>query len=223
MSSFKDLVDRTFLSAHGVPENRRKYIDSEITKNITFDLIDLSENFVVEHGEGTGSFENNEEFDIEVLAYGKLIKDNDYKYDTKYASFRGSKNCDFILYSDANSTIIFNEHTSSNKGVHNLDKEDKDTGHTKFQKVEIQLRDSVKKMLEVDEINDFITTCSTKICLCSYKLYNGENNTQKAFNRPLAVLAKELGEEGIKLSSPEIEQYGFEYRRISHDYFFKIS
>ncbi len=223
MSSFKDLVDKAFLSGHGVPENKRKYIDSEITKNITFDLIDLNENFVVEHGKGTGSFENSEELNIEVLAYGKLIKDNDYKYDTKYASFRGSKNCDFILYSDANSTIIFNEHTSSTDGVQNLDKEDEDTGHTKFQKVEMQLKDSVKKMLEVGEINNFITACSTKICLCSYKLYNGENYTQKAFNQPLAILAKEVGEDGIKLSSPEIEQYGFEYRRISHDYSFKIS
>lgn len=219
MSGFKGLVDSVFLCAQGIPENKRKSIDSLITKNITFDLIDSNKIFVVEHGKGTGSFENVEGFEIEVLAYGKLVKE----YDARYASFKGRKNCDFILYSAANSTIIFNEHTSSDNGNQHLDKEDKDTRLTKFQKVVIQLRDSVKKMLEVPDINNFITTCSTKICLCSYKLYNGENYTQKAFNRPFAVIAKEVGEDGIKLSSPEIEQYGFEYRRISHDYSFKIS
>lgn len=219
MSGFKGLVDSVFLCVHGIPENKRKSIDSIITKDIAFDLIDSNKNFVVEHGKGTGSFENLEGFEIEVLAYGKLIKE----YDARYASFKGCKNCDFILYSAANSTIIFNEHTSSNNGTQHLDKEDKDTGLTKFQKVVIQLRDSVKKMLEIPDINDFITACSTRICLCSYNLYNGENSTQKAFNRPFAVIAKEVGEDGIKLSSSEIEQYGFEYRRISHDYSFKIS
>lgn len=221
--SFKELVDKVFLRGHGIPENKIKAIDSEITSSIKFDLIDLSENFVVEHGKGTGSFKNNKEFDIEVLAYGKLIKDNDYKYDTKYVAFKGYKNCDFILYSSANSAIIFNEHTSSIDGTKNLTIEDRKTGLSKFQKVEIQLRDSVKKMLEIREINDFITACSTKICLCSYKLYTGENSAQKAFNRLSNILDKELGEEGIKLSSPEIEKYGFEYRRISHNYSLEIS
>ena len=34
--------------------------------------------------------------------------------------------------------------------------------------------------------------------------------------------AEEAGENGAQISCPQIEQFGFDYYRISHDYSFKI-
>lgn len=112
MMNLKEVFDRDFLLAYGIPENKRQDIKQECTNVSDFDLIDKEEseeNFIVEFGKGTGSFENKAEYNIEILAYDDLIKN----YNGKYDAFKGSKSCDFILYSEKNSTIVLNEHTSS--------------------------------------------------------------------------------------------------------------
>ena len=44
----------------------------------------------------------------------------------------------------------------------------------------------------------------------------------KAFNRNRLTEAEEAGENGAQISCPQIEQFGFDYFRISHAYSFKI-
>ena len=225
MMNLKEVFDRDFLLAYGIPENKRQDIKQECTNASDFDLIDKEEseeNFIVEFGKGTGSFENKAEYNIEILAYDDLIKN----YNGKYDAFKGSKSCDFILYSEKNSTIVLNEHTSSAGGRENLETEDRKTNMTKFQKVEKQLSDTLTKLKEVDSLNGIISNCITRICLVSYELYratDNENKTRKAFNRVTVQIDKETGENGAKLSCRDIEEKGFEYRRISHNYKFRLS
>lgn len=56
----------------------------------------------------------------------------------------------------------------------------------------------------------------------SYLIKRTENNAINAFNRNRLMEAEEAGENGAQISRPQIEQFGFDYYRISHDYSFKI-
>lgn len=97
---------------------------------------------------------------------------------------------------------------------------------TEFQKVEKQLSDTLGKLQAVDGLNGIIENCTTKICLLSYRLFYDKNNPTKAltaFNRAQLQTAKATGEDGAEFSCPDIEEKGFEYRRISHNYKFRLS
>lgn len=221
MMSLKDVFDRDFLCEYNIPENKIQQIEQECTNALDFDLIDQKENFIVEFGKGTGSFENNVGYNVEILAYDNLVKN----YNGKYDAFKGTKSCDFILYSNENSTIVLNYHTSSIGNREKLETEkDSKTGITKFQKVEKQLNDTLEKLQAVDSLNEIIENCTTKICLLSYRLYYDKNNPTKAtFNRGQLAIAKATGEDGAKFSCPDIEEKGFEFRKILHNYKFKLS
>lgn len=221
MMSLKDVFDRDFLCEYNIPENKIQQIEQECTNALDFDLIDQEKNFIVEFGKGTGSFENNVGYNVEILAYDNLVKN----YNGKYDAFKGTKSCDFILYSNENSTIVLNEHTSSIGDKKKLEEEkDSKIGMTKFQKVEKQLSDTLGKLQAVDSLNGIIEKCTTKICLLSYRLFYDKNNPTKAtFNRGQLAIAKATGEDGAKFSCPDIEEKGFEFRRILHNYKFKLS
>lgn len=220
MMSLKDVFDRDFLCEYNIPENKIQQIEQECTNALDFDLIDQEENFIVEFGKGTGSFENNVGYNIEILAYDNLVKN----YNGKYDAFKGTKSCDFILYSNENSTIVLNEHTSSIGDKKKLEEEKySKIGMTKFQKVEKQLSDTLGKLQAVDSLNGIIEKCTTKICLLSYRLFYDKNNPTKAFNRAQLQIAKATGEDGAKFSCPDIEEKGFEFRKILHNYKFKLS
>lgn len=229
MMSLKEVFDRDFLLTHNIPENKRQQIKQECTNASDFDLIDPNkdidpeEKIIVEFGKGTGSFENNVGYNVEILAYDNLVKN----YNGKYVAFKGTKSCDFILYSNENSTIVLNEHTSSIEDKKKLEEEkDSKIGMTKFQKVEKQLSDTLGKLQAVDSLNGIIEKCTTKICLLSYRLFYDKNNPTKAptaFNRAQLQIAKATGEDGAKFSCPDIEEKGFEFRKILHNYKFKLS
>lgn len=220
-NNLKDLFDQYFLNYYNVTHSKIKPINAKYTDIEKFDLIDSDTNFVINFGTGTGSFENKSNHEIEVLAYNCIMK---FYNSGNYNLLNGAKCCDFILYNKENAKIIFNEHTTSSSGVDNLKTlRDSKTGITKFEKAEIQLSNSVEKMKNIKEIDELINNCPTKICLCSYKLYTGNNSTQKAFNRGISLIDKEVGEDGAIFSSPDIEKYGFEFRRISHNYAFNLS
>lgn len=223
MMSLKEVFDRDFLLTHNILENKRQHIKQECTNALYFDLIDQEENFIVEFGKGIGSFENNAEYNIEILAYDNLVRN----FNDKHAGLKGFKSCDFILYSNENSTIVLNEHTSSIGDKKKLEeKKDSKTGMTKFQKGEKQLSDTLGRLQAVDSLNKIIENCTTKICLLSYRLYYDKKNPTKAlsaFNRLQLLIAKATEEDGAKIQCPDIEKKGFEFRRISHDYKFKLS
>jgi hypothetical protein len=60
----------------------------------------------------------------------------------------------------------------------------------------------------------------------SYRLFYDKNNPTKAliaFNRAPLQIAKATGEEGAKFSCPDIDEKGFEFRKILNNYKFKLS
>lgn len=52
----------------------------------------------------------------------------------------------------------------------------------------------------------------------AYLIKQAEDKAVNAFNRSRMVEGEEAGEDGSQISFPQVEQYGFEYYRISHKY-----
>ena len=99
----------------------------------------------------------------------------------------------------------------------------------KFEKVEKQLADSLETLSCVPQIKDYFDSLVIKVCLCSYKLFNVSKlsphiqSTVMAFNRYLKVEEYETGENGAELVSKRINDLGFVYKRISHNYSFILT
>ena len=138
--------------------------------------------------------------------------------------------CDCILELEGESTVFLDEITSLNKGIENLRKAifgKKTFPGGKFEKAENQLIESLKTLSAVPEIASYFAQQRKKVCLCSYKLYNSDELTLigdpvSVFSRGQLEADRQAGENGVKISSPQIEAMGFEYRRISHSYTYRI-
>ena len=227
----KNLIDKYFAVHYHL--HRVVAIDEETTQEEQFDLRDESP-FLFPFGDGYASFGNANKDKIHVLFYEEYIQ--------KYAGTHfenGRLRCDFIVHGEPSAAIILNEITSSGKGMDDLKKpilkKDKRTGNKiivyaggKLEKAETQLLQSLQTLNEVPEIGSFFDAQLRKICLCSYKLYTSVDltligNPVEAFNQGMAMIERETGENGTIVSCPDIENLGFEYRRISHNYSFRIN
>lgn len=221
----KHLIDSCFAAYYNL-HRRPEVIDDHHTNDASFDLEDNVGNPIVSFGAGIASFSNNMSKNIMVLEYERYID----KYNrTKFHS--GRKKCDFVLEEDDGTTVILNELTSSSAGMKNLVKPIVDKKNTyqggKFEKAEKQLLESLKTLHDIPAIGSYLAGINKKICLCSYKLNMGVNlsaigNPVKTFSLGQTLAGRLVGEDGILISSPDIEKLGFEYRRISHDYAFKL-
>lgn len=126
-----------------------------------------------------------------------------------------------------------NEHTSSLGSTDNLSKpivkRDKNILYPggKYEKAEVQLLETLKTLKDVACIKAFIDKYQRKVCLMSYEIktiQKGEiPDARNAFSRYKQVESRVTGENGAILEHPAINAEGFEYRRISHTYPFKLS
>ena len=206
-------------------------VPHEITAEEHFDLIDGDQTVIVDYKTGNISFDHSNQTAIEVINYeAYLIGLKGTKFET------GRKRCDFILYEiggNADSFYILNEQTSTKKTINNLSKPilDKNKNVTypggKYEKVEIQLLETLRTIKAVPAISTFIDRYKRKVCLMSYIIKIDEDSVisgaRKPFERYRLVESRETGENGALLEHPLINAEGFEYRRISHDYSFKLS
>ena len=73
----------------------------------------------------------------------------------------------------------------------------------------------------------FINRYKRKVCLMSYLIKPDEDSkvssAQKSFGRYKLIESRETGENGALLEHPSINAEGFEFRRISHEYSFRLS
>lgn len=222
----KSLLENDLPAFYGV--GRRCICDENTTSLSEFDLTEDNTQFVVGYKEGYASFCGNP-FNLSVVNYDTYIG----RYTgTKISD--GKRRCDFILTdTDTYNIILLCEVTSSIGGIENLsrpiEKTQKDGTRTvvfpkgKYQKVELQLYQSLEILTEVPSISSYINNKKRKVCLMSYLIKRTENNAVNAFNRNRLMEAEEAGENGAQISCPQIEQFGFDYYRISHDYSFRIS
>ncbi|MCR5064322.1 MAG: hypothetical protein K6A67_00975 [Bacteroidales bacterium] len=219
----KTLIDKYFAKHYRL--GRVVTIDESHTTGRRFDLKGDDGITIVEQGSGFASFSNDAEYDIAVLDYEKYI---DKYAGTKF--YTGLRKCDCILESEYGSTIILDEITSSEIGMENLQKPipgKRVYAGGKFEKAEQQLLVSLHTLNGVPEIAAHLDSQSKRLCLCSYKLYSSAEqeligNPVGAFTRGLSEAERQTGEDGVIISSPEIEALGFEYRRISHSFVFRI-
>lgn len=221
----KNLLENDLPAFYGV--GRRCTCDENTTSLSEFDLTEDDTQFVVDYKKGYASFCGNS-FNLSVVNYDTYIS----KFNgTKIAD--GRRRCDFIMTdTDADSIIVLCEVTSSLGGIENLSrpiKKPKKDGTTmvafpkgKYQKVELQLYQSLETLTNVPSILSYINNKKRKVCLMSYLIKKTENNAVNAFNRNRMMEAEEAGENGAQINCPQIEQFGFDYYRISHAYSFRI-
>lgn len=223
----ENLLSNDLPQAYGL-KRKSVYVPMETTEALLFDLDDKSESMIVGYGKGNASFRDDAGTMKRVVGYERYLNGLS---GTKFEC--GRKRCDFILYNqrgNADSFIVLNEQTSALGSVELLTKPIIDRrGNVvypkgKYEKVEIQLAETLATLLSVRTIHDFVQEFHRKICLMSYKINPRENvkPAQLAFSRYKSIESRETGEEGAILSNKEINNMGFEYRRISHDYVFAL-
>lgn len=201
-------------------------VRSEKTKEPQFDLNDGHDAIVVKYREGNVSFAHSTGSEIEVVDYEYYLNGLS---GTKFEN--GRLRCDFMLYDlGSKNFFVLNEQTSTKDGTANLEKpiigKDGNVRYPggKYEKAENQLLETLKTLTAVPAISHYMSTFQRKICLMSYVINRQEQHSAVvAFvNRYKQIESKETGENGAILSSPNIEAEGFEYRRISHDYTFRL-
>lgn len=207
---------------------RRRLCDEIVIQKPKFDLVDSCKHFVVDYRKGFASFCKNS-YRLSVVNYDAYIG---LFAGTKMEN--GKRRCDFILTdTDTDDLVMLCEVTSTIGGVENLSipitKKRKDGSEEvvfplgKYQKVEMQLYQTLDNIMTVPRIKSYVDSKKRKICLMSYLIKQTADNAVNAFNRHLMVEAEEAGENGAQISLPCVEQFGFKYFRISHKFAFKIS
>lgn len=97
----------------------------------------------------------------------------------------------------------------------------------KYEKAEIQLLETLRTIRAVPSISAFINRYKRKVCLMSYLIKPDQDSkvssAQKSFGRYKLIESRETGENGALLEHPSINAEGFEFRRISHEYSFRLS
>ena len=205
-------------------------VPAENTMEQKFDLVDNIEgSMVVAFRSGNVSLDMSEPAETEIINYEQYLNG---LAGTKFE--QGRKRCDYIVYEKSGEIhrfFVLNEQTSAIGSTQLLSKPILDKNKNvqypegKYEQVEVQFRETLRTLVEVPSIAAFIGKSDRKVCLMSYVITPRADisNAQKAFvARYKQIEARETGEDGALLLSPEINTLGFEYRRISHDYVFHL-
>lgn len=162
--SLKAIIDEYFPKCYDIDESKKVAIQSETTDKESFDLQDKKSDYIVNFGEGNASFRNYQKFSFDILAYDGMI--HGYGY---VNSLKNLSPCDFILFNESHSIIVFNEITSSKNDIVNLTKPLPNKSYSKFEKVEKQLADTITVLSKIEQVKAILDKCKVKVCLCSYR------------------------------------------------------
>lgn len=226
-----ELLRQDFPCHYGLHKSKIA-VPNETTNQEHFDLTDGGDTILVPYGAGNVSFDHSTQTDIVVINYEKFLNGL-----SGTAFERGRKRCDFILYETGgagDAFFLLNEQTSTLGTTDNLSKPILDKNKNvvypggKYEKVEVQLSETVQTLKAVAGIDAFINKYRHKICLMSYVITSRKpddvSRARYAFSaRYRLVETHETGENGAELAQPVLNAEGFEYRRISHAYPFKLS
>jgi len=224
-----ELLATDFLDFYQVKKGQIRVI-SQLVNRDSFDLDDDDSqvSFIKAVGHGKLTITGNKE-NIEVVAY-----DDFFKQIKKPVAFVTShKHCDYLIVSDDTmENFLFVELTSALGGTYNLKVPiiNKKTGEViyaggKYEKVEVQLADSLETLMTVPTIKTKIDTYLHRICLMGYKIIPYVDEIKRIthpFQRYLAIEMAETGNNGALIHNAKIESLGFEYRRISNDAVFSL-
>ena len=89
----------------------------------------------------------------------------------------------------------------------------------KVEKAELQLINSLQTIMDVPAIADKLNNMLHKSCVLAYRVLQIDDleiRLRYPNNRYKLIEAKETGNSGAIISSPMIEEYGFQYRRVAY-------
>lgn len=198
------------------------------TSRSEFDLIDnQANNPIREEGkEGYVTLRQNYG-QVDILLYDEFYKNIKGPKSIK----ENIKHCDFVLTSPKDECVCLIELTSAEGSTEGLSKpiRNKKTekvifSNGKYEKAEVQLCDSLKMLMGVPAIKNDFDSRGRKVCLMAYRIipYMPKEQLKHPYNRYQRIEAKLTGGNGAVISCPQIEEYGFEYRRIEHHYAFTL-
>lgn len=96
----------------------------------------------------------------------------------------------------------------------------------KYEKSEYQLASSLGDLLSVPTINTYMVAKAHRVCLMAYRVspHSDPDYLMKhPYERYLKVESKVTAEDGALMPCTAINSLGFEYRRISHEYSFRLA
>lgn len=222
MTNIKLLLESDFVAHHKV--HSVVQADCLTTDCEKFDLDDMPSPIqIIPFGEGKVSFVNDTYGELEIAAYEKFIDQC-----KKPSSFlKGRMKCDYLaVHEDDFGYAMLIELTSALGSDENLSMPiDKFKGG-KNEKSEYQLTNSLKDLLSVDSIKTYFESKAQRVCLMAYRVNphtDPDYLMKHPFERYLQIESKTTGEDGALMESSAINALGFEYRRINHNYAFRLS
>jgi len=228
MSNMKQLLENDFLKHYGVTSTVA--IDCLCVTDVDFDLDDEDSSISLKAlGAGKASF-HNDNGELEIIHYEDFIN----KCDKPPSFKKGRKKCDYLLcHTTTPETVMLLEITSALGSQANLEKRivHRTTCEVlyeggKFEKCEDQLFQSLCTLVKVPSISGKLNEYTRKICLMAYTIKPAQTKSQSIGSRPFAkyltIEAKATSDNGAIIDCPRIEKLGFEYRRIEHQYVFKL-
>ena len=205
----KQLLENDFLKHYGVTSTVA--IDCLCVTDVDFDLDDEDSSISLKAlGAGKASF-HNDNGELEIIHYEDFIN----KCDKPPSFKKGRKKCDYLLcHTTTPETVMLLEITSALGSQANLEK------------CEDQLFQSLCTLVKVPSISGKLNEYTRKICLMAYTIKPAQTKSQSIGSRPFAkyltIEAKATSDNGAIIDCPRIEKLGFEYRRIEHQYVFKL-
>ena len=222
MTSIKPLLENDFVAYHGV--HVLPVADVVATEDTQFDLDDMRSPIqLVKYGQGKVSLTNDIYGMVEIMAYENFIDQC-----TKPKSFlNGRKKCDYLLAhcSDEGCGLLV-ELTSALGSTANLQKNIDRYPGGKYEKCELQLFSTLNDLLAVPTINKYLLAKKHRVCLMAYRVspHSDPDYLMKhPFERYLKVESKATAEDGAIVPCSMINNLGFEYRRISHNYSYRLA
>ena len=224
----KQLLENDFLKHHKVTATVA--VDCLCVTDVDFDLDDqespISQKAL---GAGKASF-HNDKGELEIIHYEDFIN----KCDKPPSFKKGRKKCDYLLcHTTTPETVMLLEITSALGSQANLEKRivHRTTCEVlyeggKFEKCEDQLFQSLCTLVKVPSISGKLNEYTRKICLMAYTIKPAQTKSQSIGSRPFAkyltIEAKATADNGAIIECRRLEDLGFEYRRIEHQYVFKL-
>ncbi len=156
---------------------------------------------------GMAKYSNPNQYRINIIEYEKFIKSLPAR--VKNTNAIGKDVCDYIVYSENQQYFLLNELTNTAPKFINEYENLKGKQEGKLVKAQRQLKCSLENVIKVPTIHTYIRQFIAKQC-CFFNSYSEEItevNAEQAFNQ----LDNIEYFEPSKLSSPEIEAFGFEF------------
>lgn len=173
--------------------------------------------------EGDGKLILQTSIELFCLEYDKLVSSN-FGNSKVLDREKCRRRCDYVLFSLQDRQLsLFVELTSdATADGANLDRIDPNTGLSKLQKVPEQLAHTIKSLCLESRIKDYIDNQATqRVAVCAVRL-GVQSTSSQVIQKSMApfnhVLKLQKAREGTIFDAPDLNELGFEYRRIEYPF-----